>query len=91
MIEKTVDVKVESGVHARPAAMFVKLANKFPCEIQVSKGKTEINGKSIMGLMMLAITRGTTITIKAEGSKEEEAVESLVQLVQGNFDREDLL
>ena len=91
MTEKTITISTASGVHARPAAMFVKLANRFPCEIIVRKGDTDINGKSIMGLMMLALTRGTTITVIAEGQKEKEAVNSLTRLVEDNFEREDLL
>ena len=74
MTTKTLKIKTESGIHARPAAMFVKMANKFPCEIFVQKDDQEINGKSIMGIMMLALTKGTTITIKADGQKEKEAV-----------------
>jgi len=91
MTKATVDISVETGVHARPAAMFVKLANQYPCEIKVEKDEKVINGKSIMGLMMLALTKGTTITIKADGQKEKEAVESLVDLIESDFDRDDLL
>lgn len=85
MVSKTVTIRNETGVHARPAAVFVKMANRFPCEIYVEKDEQRINGKSIMGLMMLALTRDSRITVIAEGEKEAEAVEALSQLVSNNF------
>ncbi len=92
MYSETVTVNIDSGVHARPAAMFVKLANRFhECEIFVEKENAKINGKSIMGLMILALSKGSMITISAEGSEEESAVKELAELVRNNFDREDLV
>ncbi len=85
MVSKTVTVNNETGVHARPAAVFVKMANRFPCEIFVEKDEQRINGKSIMGLMMLALTRDSRITVIAEGEKEAEAVEALCRLVENSF------
>jgi len=85
MVSRTATIKNESGVHARPAAVFVKMANRFPCEIFVEKDNQRINGKSIMGLMMLALTRDTRITVMAEGEKEEEAVAALCTLVENSF------
>lgn len=82
---KNVTIKLDSGVHARPAAEFVQLAHKFPCEISITKGDKTVNGKSIMGLMMLALTRGSEITITADGEKEAEAVAALTDLVKNNF------
>lgn len=90
MTTKTLKIKTESGIHARPAAMFVKMANKFPCEIFVQKDDQEINGKSIMGIMMLALTKGTTITIKADGQKEKEAVKKIAELIENDFDEDSL-
>ena len=90
MITKTLKIKTESGIHARPAAMFVKVANKFPCEIFVQKDDQEINGKSIIGIMMLALTKGTTITIKADGQKEKEAVKKIAELIENDFDEDSL-
>ena len=90
MTTKTLKIKTESGIHARPAAMFVKMANKFPCEIFVQKDDQEINGKSIMGIMMLALTKGTTITIKADGQKEKEAVKKIADLIENDFDEDSL-
>ncbi|MCS6985043.1 MAG: HPr family phosphocarrier protein [Leptospiraceae bacterium] len=91
MVSRSVTIRTETGVHARPAAMFVKLANRFPCDIYVEREGVKINGKSIMGLMMLALTRGSTIIITAEGEKEDEAVNALVELVEKNFEKEDIL
>lgn len=85
MVSCTATVHNEAGVHARPASVFVKLANKFPCEISVEKDGMRINGKSIMGLMMLALTQNTVITVIAEGEKEEEAVSSLCRLIENSF------
>lgn len=90
MTTKTLKIKIESGIHARPAAMFVKMANKFPCEIFVQKDDQEINGKSIMGIMMLALTKGTTITIKADGQKEKEAIKKIAELIENDFDEDSL-
>ncbi len=92
MYSETVTVNIDSGVHARPAAMFVKLANRFhDAEIYVEKENAKINGKSVMGLMILALNKGTVITISAEGSEEEQAVKELADLVRNDFDREDLV
>lgn len=91
MFEKKVTIVSDSGMHARPAAMFVKLANHFSCEIFVSKEGQTINAKSIMGLMMLALSYGDKITIKADGEQEEQAVNELVDLIEQKFLREDLL
>ncbi|HMV35727.1 MAG TPA: HPr family phosphocarrier protein [Turneriella sp.] len=85
MVSKTVTIQNETGVHARPAAVFVKMANRFPCEIFVEKDEQRINGKSIMGLMMLALTRDSRITVIAEGDKEADAVEALCRLVENSF------
>ncbi len=76
----------EEGLHARPAAKFVKLANHFPCEIWVEKDDEEINGKSIMGLMMLAAAKGSVISVSAEGEEAETALEKLTELVDSGFE-----
>lgn len=75
----------EEGLHARPAAKFVKLANQFSSEIWVRKDGEEINGKSIMGLMMLAAAQGTVIDVSAEGEDAEEALEKISELVNSGF------
>ncbi len=74
-----------TGLHARPASLFVQLAAKFPCEVKVIKEDIEVNGKSIMGLMMLALAPGTEFSIITEGEKEEEALSALSDLVQKDF------
>jgi len=76
------------GVHARPAAMFVKVANKFQSEITVEKDGEQVNGKSIMGLMMLAAGQGSKLIIAAEGHDAEAAVSELESLFQRKFDEE---
>jgi phosphocarrier protein len=81
----TVTVANVYGLHARPAAEFVKLANQFESEILVSKDGMEVNGKSIMGVMMLAAEKGSAIEIKARGPDAEAAVKALVKLVAGGF------
>ncbi len=74
------------GLHARPAAMFVKLANSFDAEIWVGNEEDEVNGKSIMGLMMLAAASGTKLSISAEGKEASAAVSALGDLVEGGFE-----
>jgi catabolite repression HPr-like protein len=81
MIEKKVIVELETGLHARPAALFVQEANKFVSEIFVVKGTKKVNAKSIMGIMSLAVSRGTEITIVADGPDAEEAVNKLAKIV----------
>jgi len=73
------------GLHARPAALFVKLASTFSSEIEVGNDAMMVNGKSIMGVMMLAAECGSTIRIRATGSDSAPAVEALAGLVAGGF------
>jgi len=88
MYEKTVVVKNKTGLHARPAAMFVQTANKFKSEIFLEKEGKKVNAKSIMGVMSLAVSQGTTVIISAQGDDEREAVEALVELVESKFGEE---
>ncbi|HSK19104.1 MAG TPA: HPr family phosphocarrier protein [Longimicrobiales bacterium] len=83
--ERTVTIANRHGLHARPAAEFVKLAGTFRCDVMVRKDELEVNGKSIMGMMMLAAEFGTAITIRATGEDAAEAVEELSSLVSGRF------
>jgi phosphocarrier protein len=76
----------EEGLHARPAAKFVKLASQFSCEIWVEKDGEEINGKSIMGLMMLAAARGAVIKVTADGDGADEAISKISALVNSGFE-----
>ena len=81
IMEKEVIIRNNQGLHARPAAIFVQLANKFDSNITVRKDSQEVNGKSIMGILMLAAEKGSRVTIVAEGIDAEEAIEQLVGLV----------
>ncbi|HEY1718661.1 MAG TPA: HPr family phosphocarrier protein [Verrucomicrobiae bacterium] len=76
------------GIHARPAAMFVKTANRFACDIFVEKDGEKINGKSIMGLMMLAAGPGSKLTIHASGADAQAAITEIEALVKRKFDEE---
>jgi phosphocarrier protein HPr len=83
--ERTLTISNRYGLHARPAAEFVKLAATYRSEITVRKDDLEVNGKSIMGMMMLAAECGSQITIQASGEDAAEAVAELSQLVDGRF------
>ena len=85
MTARTVTVVNQLGMHARAAAKFVHLAAKFQSHIRVARDAREMDGKSIMGLLLLAAARGTTIRISAEGGDEAEAVSALSALVQAGF------
>jgi len=76
------------GIHARPAAMFVKTANRFTCEIFVEKDGEKVNGKSIMGLMMLAAGPGSKIIIHAEGADASAAIAEIETLIKRKFDED---
>lgn len=81
IVKSPVVVKLKTGLHARPAALFVQEANKFSSDIYVEKDSKKVNAKSIMGIMSLAISSGTEVYISAEGSDAEQAVNALVALV----------
>jgi catabolite repression HPr-like protein len=81
MTRQPVVVRLKTGLHARPAALFVQEANKFSSEIYVEKDGKKVNAKSIMGIMSLAISSGTEVYISAEGPDEEQAVSTLSLLV----------
>ena len=81
IVKKKIVVKNKQGLHARPAALFVQLANKFDSQIAVEKDDEKINGKSIMGILMLAAEKGSEITIIAEGDDAQEALDALEDLI----------
>jgi phosphotransferase system HPr (HPr) family protein len=85
MQERSVQIVNRLGLHARPAAEFVKLAGRFSCEIRVEKDGLEVNGKSIMGVLMLAAEHGSWIVIRAEGTDAEQAIAALAELVGNGF------
>lgn len=87
-VVKTVKIQNRAGLHARPAAEFVKLAGRFEAEVRVSKKGLEVDGKSIMGVLMLAAERGSSITIQADGSDADEAVSALTDLVDRGFEED---
>ena len=87
-IEKEVPIVNRLGLHARPAAMFVRIASRYRSEIWVSKEGEEVNGKSIMGLMMLAAGQGSKLRIRCEGLDAEKAMEELEALVNAKFNEE---
>ncbi|MCX5679639.1 MAG: HPr family phosphocarrier protein [Candidatus Omnitrophica bacterium] len=80
-IERSVTIKNKQGLHARPAALFVQIANKYSCDITIQKGKQKINGKSIMGIMMLEAGAGSKILITAVGEDAEAAINELEGLL----------
>lgn len=86
--ERTVRITNKLGLHARPAAEFVKLASRFSSEIRVRKGDVEVNGKSIMGVMMLAAECGSSLTIIAAGDDAAAALDELALLVDNKFGEE---
>jgi len=88
MTEKIVTIQNKLGLHARPAALLVRTAAKFKSDVKLIKDGLEVNGKSIMGVMMLAAEMGSQITIRAEGEDEEKAVEALAKLFENKFDED---
>ena len=84
-LEKEFTITNKNGMHARPAAQFVKQACQFNCEVLVEKDDEQVNGKSIMGLMMLAAAKGEAIKIITEGADADAAMTALGQLVQSGF------
>lgn len=85
---KDFQVSNKLGIHARPAAMFVKTANRFHCDIFVEKDGERVNGKSIMGLMMLAAGPGSTVTVHANGQDASQALAEIETLIRRKFDEE---
>jgi phosphocarrier protein HPr len=85
MTSRTVTVVNQLGMHARAAAKFVHLAGRFEARVRVTRESREIDGKSIMGILLLAAARGSTITISAEGRDEGDAIDTLVALVESGF------
>jgi len=79
--EKKVVIKNKSGLHARPAALFVQIANKYDSDISIKKGDQKVNGKSIMGIMMLAAERGSRVLITADGPDARQAADELERLL----------
>ena len=85
MAERSVQVINKAGVHARPAAELVKAASKFKSEITIVRDDLEVNGKSIMGVMMLAAECGSTLTLRASGPDEDAALGAIADLIAAKF------
>lgn len=85
MVKKTTTIINRLGLHARPAALVVKLANSFPCDILLSKTGQQANAKNIMEVLMLAATEGTQLEVSAQGEKEEDALTALLALINNKF------
>ncbi|MBM3244642.1 MAG: HPr family phosphocarrier protein [Candidatus Omnitrophica bacterium] len=81
MIKKKLVVKNKQGLHARPAAMFVQVANKYDSRVKVKRDEEEVNGKSIMGILMLGAEQGSEIILEVEGEDAEEALSELEKLI----------
>lgn len=89
VIEKKFVIGNKLGLHARPAALFVRTANRFESEITLQKGKHKVNGKSIMGVMMLAAGHGSRLTIRIVGPDAERAMAEIEKLLNNNFGERD--
>jgi len=85
---QTFTIKNKLGLHARAAALLVKTANRFISNVSLEKDGLEVNGKSIMGILMLAATKGTRITLKVEGKDAEQAIQTLGKLIENKFNEE---
>ena len=88
MIEEKLKILNKYGLHARPAALFVEIASRYVSDITISKDGVEVNGKSIMGLMMLAAEKDSVVVLKVDGKDEKDAVDDLRALLEGKFNEE---
>jgi phosphocarrier protein HPr len=85
VVERKMLIQNELGLHARAATKLVQLASKFPCELTIAKDGNEVNGKSIMGVLMLVASKGTWVTLKAKGDKAQEAIDAIAKLIDDKF------
>ncbi len=85
MVSNEVTVKNSVGLHARPATFFIQRANEFKSSVWVEKDERRVNAKSLLGVLSLGIVKGTKISIIADGNDEEEAVKTLIELIESNF------
>ena len=86
--EKELTIVNRLGMHARPAAMFVRVASRYSCEVWVEKEGEQINGKSIMGLMMLAAGQGSKLRVRCEGPEAGKALQEIEELIAGRFNED---
>ena len=87
-MERNFTIKNLLGMHARAAAAFVKTANRFQADVLISKDRQTVNGKSIMGVLMLAAAKGSQVVVRAEGADAEEALQALTELIENKFGEE---
>ena len=85
MVSNEVTVQNSVGLHARPATFFIQRANEFKSSVWVEKDERRVNAKSLLGVLSLGIVKGTKISIIADGNDEEEAVKTLIELIESNF------
>lgn len=86
MISRDIEIKNKLGLHARAAAKLVHSAARFKSDIKIRKGDEEVDGKSILGILLLAAGRGSTITLKADGEDERDALDAIEKLIDEKFD-----
>ena len=86
MISREIEIKNKLGLHARAAAKLVHTAARFKSDIKIRKGDEEVDGKSILGILLLAAGRGAVVTVKADGEDEREALDAIQQLIDAKFD-----
>jgi phosphocarrier protein len=86
VIERVIEIKNKLGLHARAAAKLVHTAARFKSDIKVRKGDEEVDGKSILGILLLAAGRGTSITLRADGPDERDALDAVEKLIDDKFD-----
>lgn len=86
MVVQTVTVGNPTGLHARPAALFIQAASKFKCDLKIAKGDKEVDARSILGILTLTAKQGDSITLKAAGEDAQEAVDTLTDLVSTKLD-----
>ncbi len=89
MLETAIVIKNKLGLHARAAVKFVNTANRFMAEVKIEKDGSEIDGKSILGILTLAATQGTEIILRVEGADDEAALKALVNLIDKKFDEKE--
>ena len=87
-ITKKVTIQNELGLHARPAAMLIRVTNSFSSDIIIEKGSEKVNGKSIMGVMMLAAGKGSVLTFTAKGPDSDQALKAIEEVIAGKFGEE---
>ena len=89
MKSKEIEIINKLGLHARAAAKLVHTAARFQADVKVKRGAEEVDGKSILGILLLAAGRGTVITVTASGADEDDAIESIEKLIDGKFDEQE--